>query len=76
MFEIKCSNCGKTDTVPFEPKADKPVYCSSCFSEERAKRQKTRTLSFGFNEKNAWARRHESFKGRKEEKPSSVFQKD
>lgn len=35
-FPITCSNCGKQDTVPFEPKGDKPVLCRDCFKKSRA----------------------------------------
>ena len=35
MFEIVCADCGKVDSVPFEPKNDKPVYCSECFEKHR-----------------------------------------
>ena len=31
MFAIKCSTCGKDAQVPFEPRGDKPVYCSDCY---------------------------------------------
>lgn len=31
MFEITCANCGKKDTVPFQPKGDRPVLCRDCF---------------------------------------------
>ncbi len=34
-FPIKCSNCGKDDTVPFEPRGDKPVLCRDCFRQNR-----------------------------------------
>lgn len=33
MFEIVCASCGKVDKVPFEPRQDKPVYCSDCFAK-------------------------------------------
>ena len=32
MFPAVCSNCGKATEVPFEPRLDKPVYCSDCFT--------------------------------------------
>ncbi len=35
VFEIVCSECGKVDTIPFEPKHDRPVYCSECFAKHR-----------------------------------------
>ena len=34
-FEIKCAECGKTDTVPFKPKGDRPVLCRDCFRKQR-----------------------------------------
>lgn len=34
-YPITCSNCGKQDTVPFEPKGDKPVLCRDCFKKQR-----------------------------------------
>lgn len=35
-FPITCSNCGRQDTVPFEPRGDKPVLCRDCFKRQRA----------------------------------------
>ncbi len=32
MYPAICSNCGKATEVPFEPRLDKPVYCSDCFT--------------------------------------------
>ena len=31
MFNVTCSECGKDAQVPFQPRGDKPVYCSDCF---------------------------------------------
>lgn len=31
MYDAVCSECGKACKVPFEPKTDRPVYCSDCF---------------------------------------------
>ncbi|MGH2608787.1 MAG: zinc-ribbon domain containing protein [Tepidiformaceae bacterium] len=31
MFTVTCSSCGKDAQVPFEPRGDRPVYCSDCF---------------------------------------------
>jgi CxxC-x17-CxxC domain-containing protein len=31
MFSATCARCGKEALVPFEPRGDKPVYCSDCF---------------------------------------------
>ena len=35
MFPAVCSNCGKETTVPFQPREDRPVYCSDCFAMQR-----------------------------------------
>lgn len=35
MFTATCSSCGKEARVPFQPRGDKPVYCSSCFETRR-----------------------------------------
>jgi CxxC-x17-CxxC domain-containing protein len=35
MFDAVCSNCGKDTKVPFQPRGDKPVYCSDCFETVR-----------------------------------------
>lgn len=34
-FPITCSQCGKSDTVPFQPKGDRPVLCRDCFRQQR-----------------------------------------
>ncbi len=31
MFPAKCAECGKDTTVPFQPRGDRPVYCSDCY---------------------------------------------
>ena len=31
MYEAVCAECGRTCSVPFEPRNDRPVYCSDCF---------------------------------------------
>ena len=36
MFSAVCSNCGNEARVPFQPRGDKPVYCSDCFSKQRS----------------------------------------
>ena len=38
MFSAVCSNCGKEARVPFQPRGDKPVYCSDCFEQKRPPR--------------------------------------
>ena len=34
-FEITCANCGKSDTVPFKPRGDRPVLCRDCFRKQK-----------------------------------------
>src|SRR5215210_5002196 len=38
MFPATCSACGKETQVPFQPRGDKPVYCSDCFESVRSNR--------------------------------------
>jgi CxxC-x17-CxxC domain-containing protein len=35
LFTATCAACGGEAKVPFEPKSDRPVYCSNCFSKMR-----------------------------------------
>ncbi len=37
MYPVTCSNCGVETEVPFQPRGDRPVYCSDCFSKQRAR---------------------------------------
>ena len=38
MFPAVCAECGKDTEVPFEPRGDKPVYCSDCYRNVRPAR--------------------------------------
>ncbi len=38
MFETICASCGRTVSVPFQPRQDRPVYCSDCFSKDNPTR--------------------------------------
>ena len=38
MYPAVCSSCGKETQVPFQPRGDKPVYCSDCFESVRGSR--------------------------------------
>ncbi len=35
MYPAVCAECGKDTQVPFQPRSDKPVYCSDCFATRR-----------------------------------------
>lgn len=30
FYEIVCARCGKVESIPFEPRHDRPVYCVTC----------------------------------------------
>jgi len=38
LFPATCAQCGKDTQVPFEPRGDKPVYCSDCYDKVRVSR--------------------------------------
>ena len=38
MFPATCAECGKDTEVPFEPRGDRPVYCSDCYRKVRPSR--------------------------------------
>ncbi|MBV8696180.1 MAG: zinc-ribbon domain containing protein [Ktedonobacteraceae bacterium] len=38
MYTVTCDACGAETQVPFEPKQDKPVYCSPCYDKVRVAR--------------------------------------
>lgn len=35
MYDAICAECGKPCKVPFQPRDDRPVYCSECFRNKR-----------------------------------------
>jgi CxxC-x17-CxxC domain-containing protein len=38
MHPAVCAQCGQDTEVPFLPRGDRPVYCSSCFEQVRVSR--------------------------------------
>ena len=36
MYPATCAQCGAETLLPFLPRLDKPVYCSTCFDQVRA----------------------------------------
>ena len=38
MYEVTCSECGGVARVPFQPRTERPVYCSDCFDRQRSAR--------------------------------------
>ena len=35
MYPVVCAECGREAEVPFEPRQDRSVYCSDCYSKVR-----------------------------------------
>jgi CxxC-x17-CxxC domain-containing protein len=35
MFPVVCAECGRDTEVPFQPRGDRPVYCSDCYRKVR-----------------------------------------
>jgi CxxC-x17-CxxC domain-containing protein len=36
MYPAVCAQCGKPTEVPFQPRGDKPVYCSDCYRSQKS----------------------------------------
>ncbi len=35
MYPAVCAQCGKETQVPFQPRGDRPVYCSDCYRAQQ-----------------------------------------
>ncbi len=42
MYTVTCSSCGNEAQVPFQPRSEKPVYCSDCFQPQKSGRSDDR----------------------------------
>ena len=38
MYSAVCAQCGKETQVPFQPRGDRPVYCSDCYRKVKPTR--------------------------------------
>ncbi len=38
MYAAVCAECGANTEVPFQPRGDKPVYCSDCYRKMNPRR--------------------------------------
>jgi len=38
VYDVTCADCGAACQVPFQPRGDRPVYCSDCFEKHRSSR--------------------------------------
>ncbi len=36
MTQVTCASCGTETSVPFVPRLERPVYCSTCFEQVRS----------------------------------------
>jgi CxxC-x17-CxxC domain-containing protein len=46
MFDVVCASCGKETQVPFQPRGDRPVYCSDCFEQQRGGAPRSSSRSY------------------------------
>lgn len=44
MFDATCGDCGLKCKIPFEPKFNKPVYCSNCFEKNEPKKSRSNNI--------------------------------
>lgn len=42
MYTTTCASCGNEAQVPFQPRDDRPVYCSDCYQSQRTGRYNDR----------------------------------
>ena len=42
MYTVTCASCGNEAQVPFQPRDDRPVYCSECFQAQSSGRSNDR----------------------------------
>ena len=35
MYDAICADCGAPTKIPFQPRNDRPVYCSACFQNHK-----------------------------------------
>lgn len=40
MYSATCANCGNEALVPFQPREDRPVYCSDCYQPQNSGRSR------------------------------------
>jgi CxxC-x17-CxxC domain-containing protein len=38
MYTVTCGQCGREAQVPFQPRGDRPVYCSDCYRGQQPSR--------------------------------------
>jgi len=53
-YETICADCGRTTSVPFIPREDRPVYCSDCFQAHRPARSGRRDDSRSYSSSSSY----------------------
>ncbi|HZS75477.1 MAG TPA: CxxC-x17-CxxC domain-containing protein [Ktedonobacteraceae bacterium] len=43
MYSATCSSCGVETQLPFQPRGDRPVYCSACYQAQRGNQNDRRS---------------------------------
>jgi CxxC-x17-CxxC domain-containing protein len=38
VYPVTCFRCGRTTRLPFQPRANEPVYCSDCYIKGKSSR--------------------------------------
>jgi CxxC-x17-CxxC domain-containing protein len=54
MYPAVCAQCGKDTEVPFQPKGDRPVYCSDCYNAQRGATSGSRSSSGSSRSSSRW----------------------
>jgi CxxC-x17-CxxC domain-containing protein len=48
MHPATCADCNDMTEVPFMPRGDRPVYCSTCYNKQKAAAPREATPATGF----------------------------
>lgn len=54
MHTVTCADCGIECKIPFEPKFNKPVYCSRCFEKNKPQKSKSSRYSKDYRHRNSF----------------------
>ena len=65
-YQTTCAACGRPTSVPFIPRADRPVYCNDCFQAQRASRSSYRDDSRGSYSTSGYGNNYSSGRGNRD----------
>ncbi len=54
MYPAVCAQCGKETEVPFQPRGDRPVYCSDCYQQQREKSGASGSSRSSYGKRERW----------------------